>query len=496
MHSTTRTRTLAVLRAGLAATWGRGAWPVGPLVMHGSLAALLCALVRDALPPYAYAIFALAIAGATLALPLLGEFGALLRADPSAEWIEAQPVKRAELRVARIGVVMTLVAALSFATLLPAALFAPAAMDAGARCALFAAGFAQAVVVVAALLLVQSVLGERVEALLVLLQTVLVVLVVTGLVLAPRFVFVARGWSGPEALPELVRWSPPAWYALVALPAGVGASVALHLGAWGGLAVALAALVAAPLPPATIARSSRSWMAFLLAPVRALATRAWVRARERGSFDLVWDALPLEREFVLRTYPMFGIPLAFLLVGAGDEHGPEREALLSLLLFSPPIYLPILLAHLPATQSPDARWILETAPVSPADVAGGTLKAVALRFLLPLYALLFALACVYAGPVYALSIAPPGALVCLIVLRQVFPMFAKDPPLSLHAHEVQMPMDWTGPFLAVAMALVVASIAAWRFIDTPWIGLAVTVALLVADRVIERRNRALLENVA
>ncbi len=40
-----------------------------------------------------------------------------------------------------------------------------------------------------------------------------------------------------------------------------------------------------------------------------------MRKGERGTFDLVWDALPLEREFVLRTYPMFGIPLAFLVAG-------------------------------------------------------------------------------------------------------------------------------------------------------------------------------------
>ena len=461
--------------------------------MHGSLAALLCGLVSDLLPPYAYALFALAVSGATLALPLLWEFGALLRADPSAEWIEAQPVRRVELRIARILVVLTLVAALSLSTLLPAALLAPDAMDSGARAGLFVAGFAQAVVVVALLIVVQSALGERVETLLVLLQTALVVLVVTGLALVPRFVPLARGWSEPNALPELVRWMPSAWYALPALPAGAAGSAVLHVCAWGGFALALAALVAAPLPPATVARSSRSWMAFLLAPVRALATRAWLRGRERGSFDLVWDALPLEREFVLRTYPMFGIPLAFLLVGASDESGARRDALLALLLFSPPIYLPILLAHLPATQSPEARWILETAPVSRADVDGGALKAVALRFLLPLYVLLFALACVYAGPVYALTIALPGAVVCLIVLRQVYPMFSKDLPLSCSPHDVQMPMDWTGPFLGVAVALVLLSIAAWRFVDSLWIGLAVTAVLLVIDRAVERRNRTLFE---
>jgi len=196
---------------------------------------------------------------------------------------------------------------------------------------------------------------------------------------------------------------------------------------------------------------------------------------------------------VLRTYPMFGIPLAFLIAGSSDEHGPERQALLSLLLFTPPIYLPVLLAHLPATQSPDARWILDTAPVTKAEIDGGTLKAVALRFLLPLYALLFALACVYAGPLFAVRLALPAALVGLIVLRQVFPMFTREPPLSISAQDVTMPMDWTGPFLGVAMALVVVAVVAWSAITTIWISLGTCCILLAIDRFLERRRYSVME---
>ena len=103
---------------------------------------------------------------------------------------------------------MTLVAALSLGTLVPAALVAPDAMGLVARLALVAAGLAQALVVVAVLLGVQSLFGARVEALLVLLQTLLVVGVVTGLVLVPRVVPLARGWSGPDALPESVLAAP------------------------------------------------------------------------------------------------------------------------------------------------------------------------------------------------------------------------------------------------------------------------------------------------
>jgi hypothetical protein len=489
--STRWSRIAAVSRAGFAATWGRGTWPVGPLVMHGSLAALLCGLVRDTLPPYGYAVFALALAGATLALPLLGEFGMLLRADPSAEWIEAQPVARSELRTARIALILVSIFALSASALLPAALFAPDGVGWGARAALVGAGLLQSVVIAAALLALQSALGERVEALLVLVQTVLVAFVVTGIVIVPRVLPYLRGWDAPDDLPALARAVPSAWFAAVVLPA---TEHGLELGlAAGALLLAVAVLALAPLPPPTVPRRTRTWMALLLAPVRRLATRVWVGPRARGPFDLVWDALPLEREFVLRTYPMLGIPLAFLFVGAADERGSDRQALLSLLLFTPPIYLPILLAHVPATNSPEARWILETAPVSAADVHAGALKAVALRFLLPLYVVLFALAALYVGPHFALRIGLPAAIVGLIVLRQVFPMFARDLPLSISAREVQVPMDWTGPFLVVAVVLVLVSLAAWAWLTTIWASLAVCAVLLAVDRAMERREQNLFD---
>lgn len=484
-ESTASARTWAIFRAGFQATWGRGNWPVGPLILHGSLAALLCGLVRDTLPPFAYALFALSLCGATLALPLLGEFGVLLRADPAQEWIEAQPVRKSELRVARVALVLTLVSALSLASLAPAALVAPDALALGGRLLLVAVGLAQAVLVVAVLLALQSALGERAEALLVFVQTILVVGVVTGVVIVPRVVPFARSWTSIDAAPAALAAWPSAWFASVA---STSTSLTQHTMAWGAFATALLLLGLAPFPPAPRARRTRTLMSVVLAPAHALATRFWVRKSERGVFDLVYRALPLEREFVLRTYPMFGIPLAFLVAGANDSQGGGREGLLALLLFSPPIYLPILLAHVPATASPDARWILDTAPIERRDVFGGSLKAVALRFLLPLYAALFVLACLYANPLFAVRIALPAALVGLLVLRQIMPMFLQDPPLSISAQDVKLPMDWLGAFGTLAVVLVFVAIAANAWITSVWIAAAVTLALVICDRVIEARN--------
>ena len=70
-------RVSTVFRAGFAAQWGAGVWPAAPIVSHGTVGAVLCGLASGSLPPYAYALFALAVSGALIALPFLGDFGAL-----------------------------------------------------------------------------------------------------------------------------------------------------------------------------------------------------------------------------------------------------------------------------------------------------------------------------------------------------------------------------------------------------------------------------------
>ena len=95
------TRILALTRASLAGEWLGEAGqriPVAPILLQTSLAGALCLLARPELGPYGYAVFALSIPFALTALPLLGELGPLLLADPAAEWVGAQPVRAIELR--------------------------------------------------------------------------------------------------------------------------------------------------------------------------------------------------------------------------------------------------------------------------------------------------------------------------------------------------------------------------------------------------------------
>lgn len=465
------------MRAGFEAHWGRGRWPVAPLITHGSIAAVFALIVAGSLTPYSYTLFLLGLASALLALPLLGDFSSLLRADPAREWVETLPVTRIELRVARTLVALTLVAALALSALIPAALFAPEAMGAGARVLFVASGLGQALVVTALLLGLQALLGRRAEALLVAAQTVLVAVVVVGCVVGLRLAAQLRGVDGPAELPAGIAFLPASWFAA---PFASDASDGWLASASVAVVVSLAVLVLAPQPETTTGRRG-GWLGFVLAPLRRLATRVWVKREERGSFDLVFDALPLEREFVLRTYPMLGIPLAFLVAGARGEGGPAREGLLALLLFTPGIYLPVLVAHVVASESAAARWILDGAPVERASIEGGAIKAITVRFLVPLYVLLSVVAWSSGQHEILLRLGPLSFLVTLAVLRGLYGHLVADPPLSVHPSEIRAPIDWTGPLMTIGIALTLVSIVAWRVVDTPAIALVVTLVLLAVE---------------
>lgn len=471
----------ALFLARLRATARDGA-PIAALFSQAVIAAVFCGLVEDTLPPFAYALFALALSGALVALPLLGELGWILREDEASEWIGSLPVRTREIAIARTLFALVVLAALTLAALLPAVLLGPHGTSIALRAALPLLGLGQALFVAALLFLAQALLGGRAESLLVLLQTLVVVGIVVGLV------------AGLEHVPELARLAHPgadrpAW--LAALPTAWFAAPFDGRASWSTLGspiavtiASLAVLALAPAPGHAQRTRGEPLLARLLRPARRLATRAWVRAEERGSFDLVYDALPREREVVLRTYPMIGIPLAFLVLAAtGTEtaDGTRRLDLVALLIFTTGIYLPILLVHVPASASHRARWILDGAPLAPHALAGGAIKALALRFLLPLYGLLGILACFELGPVAALRLVPAGALASLAVLRRLYPICVEDSPLSIAPERVKSDLDWLGLLGGLAVILVAMALVASRLLTTIPSALALVALLLVVE---------------
>ncbi|MEL6716379.1 MAG: hypothetical protein AAFP86_21550, partial [Planctomycetota bacterium] len=120
------TRVLALLRAQLSGEVLGERTPVAALALQVVVAGLLCAVVRGEVGAFGYALFALSIPLALVAVPLLGELAPLLRADPAAEWVGALPITPRELRLGRVATLIVIVGMLGLASLVPAALLAPA----------------------------------------------------------------------------------------------------------------------------------------------------------------------------------------------------------------------------------------------------------------------------------------------------------------------------------------------------------------------------------
>jgi len=476
-------RVASLLRAHLASTPSGGS-PIAALLTQALVASFFCALVNEALPPFVYGLFALTLTAALVTIPLIGELGWILRRDPAEDWVGSQPVRPIERRIARALHLGTVLWVLALGSLLPAAFFAPEVTDVLPRVLLPVLGLGLVTLLAAVILFLQNLLGERAESVLVGFQTLLVVSVVVGIVLGIRSVptLASMPTLGDDHATFLWLY-PPSWFA-APLASAAGEPARWWLPGGVGL-LALGLLLA--LPPAASLRPVRTpWLSVLLWPARRFATRFWVRADERGAFDLVYDALPREREVVLRTVPMIGIPLAFLVVASTEGGSAQRSDVLALLLFTAAIYLPILLTHVPATATPLAAWILGTAPVPEGAIVAGTVKALAVRFLVPLYLLLGFITWIQAGPLQVVELALPGFLLSLLVLRRLYPVCVGGPPLSTAPDEIRFDLDWMGALGGYAIVLTLGAIAANRLL-TP-LGAVLLIGLLLGLEWLESRR--------
>lgn len=486
-------RVAILLRARFAARGVAETVPIAALFLHASVAAFLCGIVRDALSPYTYATFALTISSGLVALPLLGEFGALLVHDEADAWVRALPVTDLEQRLARALHVLAAASTQSASSLLVAALLAPGSMALLARVELVTQGLLLATTVAAALVWLQSLFATRAPAFLIALQTVLFGSVIVGAVVGVRFVSGFGSLDAPST--PLVQLFPPALFAapFASGDAPWGSSLAWSGLGWSLAALALVSLLALPPTGVEATGSRRPWNRAAFAPLRRLALRSWVRRDERATFELVFDALPREREFVMRSYPLLGVPLAFLALGARGEPGPAREGLAALLLFTSATYLPVLSAQVTVSRSYRARWILDTAPTERAALENGAFKALVTRFVVPLYALLSALALAQGGLESSLLLVPIAFLVAVAVMRNTWGSCVHDLPLSNAPEAVEARLNWGNVLVTLGVLLTVLAVLAWRFVDRAWLAAAVVAALaaleLSADRAWRRPGR-------
>jgi hypothetical protein len=464
------------MRLALAAHSG---WPIPACMSLAVLATLMALLVRDSLPPFPYALFALSMGGLFLTLPLLSDLGALLRHDEGEDWLGALPARGSERTLARVLHLLVLLALLVLAWFAPWAALAREALGWGGRITLPLLGLALALGLAAALIWIQQLLLERLQSALLLLEIGLLFLVVTGMAqLLGRIPEIA---ILEPAHPSLA-WLPPAWLARTLVD-----------GPWwpalGSTVVSIAALLSVPSGATSGAKRVRvpgRW----LRPLRRMAQRHWVRPAEQGAFDLVFWGLPREREVALRTYPILGIPLAFLWISAWGESGKSatwRADLLALLLFTPSVYLPLLLTHVPLSESAPASWILRLAPRSDAAHVGGAIKALFARWLLPLHLALLGLGVALGEAELLLRLWLPALLLSMVLLRVLYARCVRDLPLSTPPEELRSDVDWAGLALPLAVGLSLLAVLSNRYVGRLG-GLGLAVLLVLVEMGLERKQ--------
>ena len=458
--------------------------PVAALAMQVVISALLCAVVRGEVGGYGYAIFALCIPLALTTVPLLGELAPLLRADPASEWVGALPVTPRDLRLSRVVTLLLIMGALAAASLVPAALLAPDTIGLADRPLLVVMGVLQTWTIAAGLLVLQVALGRGGDTFMVALQTLLFVAIMLGVLVGLRSLGTLAEVTGPEGLWLLL---PPAWFSAPFAAEAGGVASTLAAGAIGCAALALAL---APFPPAPRARSTRSVLGTVLLPVRAAAERLWVTREERGAFGFVYEALPAERDFVVRTYPLVAAPLLLVLFGA-DATTVEGEGLFALLLFAPGAYLPFVLMHVPTTATPAARWVVDTAPADERSEDHGARKAVAVRLLLPLYLAIGGLVAALASPALALRLWPLALASGLLALKVLWRP-GSPRPLSTKAQELLSAGEngLGGDLLTVAIAMTLLAAASWQKLPSSGPGWALLGAMAAIAMAGAARSRA------
>ena len=478
-------RILILLRARLAAQGSDAAFPAAAILMQGFVSAVVCGLVRGELPPFAYALVALSTSAALVAIPLLGELSRLLLADETGDWIRAQPVRAIELHLARTAHLLIALGVLSLGALVPAALLAQG-FDAAGRIELVLLGLGQSLTLAAALLAVQALLRGRAQALLVVVQTALFLGVLVGASIGLRLVPQMRGWNSATSVESALAF-PPAWFA-APFSSGELPGV-LALAAPIAIALSVALLLGLPAPEVRRFQRGTSLLEGVLAPLRRFAVRTWVHGRERASFEWLYEALPREREFVLRTYPLLAVPAAFLWISASGESAAAKQGWLALLLFIPGAYVPLLAAHVPGSDSHRARWILDTAPIQEAEVRNGAIKALTVRFLVPFYALLILIGCLLGGAQLMLQLALPALVCAVLVLRLTWSRCVTLPPLSISPDSILVSQDWIGLLATAAGALSLVAVLASRVVTGPLQALAFAALALAVERAFDRRSR-------
>lgn len=481
----TAERTLALFRAHFGAARASTSL-LATGATHALVTGVLAGVLAGEVGGFVYATFVFTLIGLLVTMPFFGELGFPMRGEGEGDWLHALPATGLERRVAQLVVVMTLLIALTAPSLAVAAWLAPGAETGGfggaGQLALVLAGSGFAAAWIGGLNVAQSLLVGSLPGLWRLLQALIGAVSIGGILLSVPW-FAGLGQAGPSDLAGLARAWPATWFA-----AGLPSLAA----ALGGLVLGWFVFFAAALLPRRADRASvgasraEGW----IEPFARVAERVWVRPTERGAFRFVLEALPKEREFALRVFPLLGLPLAFVWVALTRPPGPEKNGLLALILFTPGFYLPVLASQTCASASAAARWLLECHPTPRGAVENGWFKAVVVRYVLPLHLALGLVAWQQAGWNFAISLALPATLVSILALRGLWGHTVVDLPLSRKPAEVGAPLDLGGPLMGAGVGLALVAALASQVIVTPVAGLGAALGLSLLEAFADYRWRS------
>ncbi|MFT5199835.1 MAG: hypothetical protein ACI87O_002509 [Planctomycetota bacterium] len=478
-------RIWSLAKARLQGEWygeGGGSLPIAPLLFQGMISSALIFVVRGDLDPHGHAVFAFTLLMALSLLSLLGELAPLLAQDPAEEWVAGLPVKPRDIRLSKILVCGMIVAIMSFSVSVPAALLAPGDVSWLWRLSLVGLGVVFAGCLTATGLLLHAFCQGPRSGLLVLLQAMLFVGMFVGFATALGQASRLTGWNETGGV---WLFLPSTWFAAPLAPNALGPASYLLIGF---VLLCAGILHWAPFPPSASAHGTRSLLGIILSPLRSLARVIWVQPKERPIFDWIFEGLPAEKDFALRTYPLMAIPLAFLFLGA-DPSTVQGQGLIAILCFAPLTYLPILLLFVPTTSHPEARTLLDASPLHPQDEAEGARKAVAIRIVLPLYLGLTVLISWLSGLELALQLVPPAAGFTVLLMRSLWGHYVERPPLSTPASDLGGVWrdDLTGGMFFLAIVSVGLALLTWRYVPGAMGGIVLAVVLMAIELALSRR---------
>lgn len=190
-----------------------------------------------------------------------------------------------------------------------------------------------------------------------------------------------------------------------------------------------------------------------------------------GSTAFVGNMLYRSPGFRARVLPLFGLPLAMILLAFSSEQRDGGMILLGICLQFPAIYLPFLILFLPQADHEASSWLFETSPGHNIELARvASLIAISSRILLPVHGLAAVL--MLAGgvgvmPTLALASFSLGSAVLLagLQLRSLTSM-----PFTVEGEALEGGMEF-GSLIGLGMLLAMAG-AAFAMIADQFVGLA------------------------